>query len=189
MLDFLYSTGWGAFALMLFFHIPFLIVFPYIVYRKCYVNTGPSNTDPRKLSRLEALWLIIAVGLFIAANVYSINYLPMVKTSATEASGAVIQDVDVTARSWSYEISNRQFEVGKPVRFSVKSVDTMHGFTVYHPNGKILFNMMLIPGLEKASSLVYTFTEPGKYKVRCLEYCGIAHHAMQDELTVVKSGS
>ncbi|MCW8905780.1 MAG: hypothetical protein OQL28_00895 [Sedimenticola sp.] len=187
MLDFIYQTGWGAFTLMLLFQLPFLLVFPFIVYRKCFVDPTPSNTGRGKLTRIETVWIFSAVALFVIANVYSISYMPMSKTAATEASGVAIQDVDVTARSWSYEISDREFEVGKPVRFSVKSVDTMHGFTVYHPNGKILFNMMLIPGLEKASSLVYTFTEPGKYKVRCLEYCGIAHHGMQDELTVVKA--
>jgi len=187
MLDFLYQTGWGAFTIMLLFQIPFLLVFPYIVYRKCFVDSTPSNTNPRTITRLETVWIIIAIALFVIVNLYSISYMPMSRTAATVKTAPVIQEVDVTARSWSYDISNRQFEVGTPVRFSVKSVDTMHGFTVYHPNGNILFNMMLIPGLEKASSLVYTFTEPGKYKVRCLEYCGIAHHGMQDELIVVKN--
>jgi cytochrome c oxidase subunit 2 len=60
----------------------------------------------------------------------------------------------------------------------------VHGFAVYHPDGRVLFTMMLIPGMKPAS-LVHTFTEAGEYKVRCLEYCGIAHHAMQDRLVVV----
>lgn len=62
----------------------------------------------------------------------------------------------------------------------------MHSFAVYHPNGRVLFTMMLMPGLSKPTSLIHTFSEPGKYKVRCLEYCGIAHHGMRDELTVVQ---
>ena len=89
----------------------------------------------------------------------------------------------MTAQSWSYDISNREFEVGRPVRFSVKSADTVHGFAVYHPDGRVLFTIMLIPGVGP-SSLIYTFTEPGSYKVRCLEYCGTAHHVMQDHLVV-----
>lgn len=189
MLDFIYQTGWGAFTLMLLFQIPFLLVFPYIVYRKCFADPSPGATEARKMTRTETMWISTVVGLFILVNFLSITYMPMSKTATAEKTAPVIQDVDVTARSWSYEISDREFEVGQPVRFSAKSADTMHGFTVYHPNGKILFTMMLIPGLEKPASLVYTFTEPGKYKVRCLEYCGIAHHGMQDELTVVKKGA
>ncbi len=95
--------------------------------------------------------------------------------------------IDFTAKSWAYDISNRQIETGKPVRFSGRASDTQHGFAVYHPDGRVLFTMLMMPGTTKPTSVVYTFKEPGKYKVRCLEYCGIAHHAMQDELTVVKS--
>jgi len=42
----------------------------------------------------------------------------------------------------------------------------------------------LMPGMEAATTLVHTFKEPGEYKIRCLEYCGIVHHAMQDLLVV-----
>jgi len=33
--------------------------------------------------------------------------------------------------------------------------------------------------------LRYTFTEPGTYRVYCLEYCGLAHHEMAADITVV----
>ena len=33
--------------------------------------------------------------------------------------------------------------------------------------------------------LAYTFTQPGKYRVLCLEYCGLAHHGMMTEFEVV----
>ena len=82
-------------------------------------------------------------------------------------------------------MSTREVEAGRPVRFSGRSSDTMHGFAVYHPNGRLLFTMMLMPGLSKPTSLIHTFEDPGTYKVRCLEYCGIAHHGMRDEITVV----
>ncbi len=186
MLDFLYETGWGAFTVMLLFQVPFLIVFLYVVYRKAFAAPEPSGTKHRKLARLEGLWITAVVVLFILVNVLSIGYMPTVATAQTAKTEQDIQQVDVTARSWSYEISDREFEVGRPVRFSVKSADTMHGFAVYHPDGGILFTMMLIPGMEEPTSLIHTFTEPGEYKVRCLEYCGLAHHAMQDRLIVSK---
>jgi len=186
MFDFLYQSAWGAFTIMLFFQIPFLIVFFYIVYRKSHTDPGPSGMDEKRISRLKGPWIAIVVVLFIVVNVISIQYMPTVYTAQAAASGLDIQNVDVTAQSWSYQISDRQFEVGRPVRFSVKSVDTMHGFAVYHPDGRMLFTMMLMPGMEQ-SSIIHTFTEPGTYKVRCLEYCGIAHHLMKDELIVADS--
>jgi cytochrome c oxidase subunit II len=32
--------------------------------------------------------------------------------------------------------------------------------------------------------LVYTFARPGRYRVLCLEYCGLAHHGMNSEFEV-----
>lgn len=187
MLDFLYQSGWGAFTMMLFFQIPFLIVFFYVVYRKAYAAPLPSGTSETWISRVEVLWITIVLVLFVGVNVISIKYMPTFSTARAAITEQNIQNIDVTAQSWAYQISDRQLEVGRPVRFSVKSTDTVHGFAVYHPDGRILFTMMLIPGVEQ-SSIIHTFTEPGKYKVRCLEYCGIAHHLMQDELIVVTSG-
>ena len=186
MLDFLYGSGWGAFAMMLFFQIPFLIVFVYVVYRKAHGHSGPSDTDPKRMSRLEGLWITIVLVLFVGVNVVSLDYMPTFATARAETTEQDIQDVAVTAQSWAYQISDRELEVGRPVRFSVTSADTVHGFAVYHPNGRLLFTQMLIPGMAP-SSLIHTFTEPGTYTVRCLEYCGIAHHAMRDHLIVTSS--
>ena len=30
----------------------------------------------------------------------------------------------------------------------------------------------------------YTFSEPGTYRILCLEYCGLGHHTMMSRLTV-----
>lgn len=185
MLDFLYATGWGAFVMMLFFLIPFLAVFTYVIYRRGFRYRASSGAEHKKLSRLEVVWIAAALAIFSAVNLASIGYMHTVATARAAMSGRDIQQVDVTAFSWAYQISNRTFEAGRPVRFSGKSADTQHGFAVYHPDGRVLFTMMLIPGLKNPTSLIHTFTEPGKYKVRCLEYCGIAHHAMHDELIVV----
>ncbi len=186
MLEFLYQSGWGAFSAMLFLQVPFLVVFLYIVYRKGFVDPEPSGTDPRKLSRADGIWMTVVIILFLGFNIVSIQYMPPISSSQAAATHQNIQDVEVTAQSWSYELSAQEFEVGRPVRFSAKSADTMHSFAVYHPDGRLLFTMMLMPGLETPASLIHTFTEPGTYKVRCLEYCGAAHHEMQDELIVTQ---
>ena len=187
MLDFLYQDSWGAFSVMLFFQIPFLVVFLYIVYRKSFVEPEPSATDQRKLSRLDGLWIALVVILFVGFNFLSLDYMPPISSAQSAATHKNIQDVEVKAESWSFELSAEKFEVGRPVRFSAKSADTMHSFALYPPDGRLLFTMMLMPGLETPASLIHTFTEPGTYKIRCLEYCGAAHHEMSDELVVTES--
>jgi cytochrome c oxidase subunit 2 len=186
MLDLLF-TGWGAFWMTLFMLVPFAIMFFYVVYRKSVVDPGPGRTEAAKMSRIEGYWLTFVFIVFVAVNLGSLKYMPTIASAHAATTRTDIQQIDLSAKSWTYEMSGREVEVGRPVRFSGRSEDTMHGFAVYHPDGRMLFTMMLMPGLSKPTSLVHTFKEPGKYKVRCLEYCGIAHHGMRDELTVVQS--
>lgn len=150
------------------------------------VDTGPTSLQPSEFVPLEGIWLTFAFIFFLMVNLASLKFIPWATASAVINTEPEVQ-IDFTAKSWAYDISNRQIEVGKPVRFSGRSTDTQHGFAIYHPDGRVLFTMLMMPNTTKPTTATYTFTEPGKYKVRCLEYCGIAHHAMQDELTVVKS--
>ncbi len=183
MIDFLYTNGWGAFIVMLLLQIPFLIVFFSVVNKKAFVDSEPSRTEPGKYSFARYSWLVIVVVAFFAINITSIKYMPTIIDA--NAASEDVTEVNVKARSWLYEISNKTYKVGETVRFIAESVDTVHSFAVYHPNGKLLFTMMLVPGAGTQSALTHTFTEPGEYKVRCLEYCGVAHHAMKNTLTVV----
>lgn len=184
MLDFLFS-GWGAFWMTLFMLVPFAAVFAYVIRRKSVVDPTPEATARAKISRFEVGWLALVLVVFVGVNLASLNYMPTLATAHAATTRTDIQNVDLSARSWAYEMSSRRVEAGRPVRFSGRSNDTMHGFAVYHPDGRMLFTMMLMPGLAKPTSLIYTFKDAGTYKVRCLEYCGVAHHAMHDEIVVV----
>lgn len=186
MLDFLF-TGWGAFWMTLFMLVPFALMFYFVLHRKSVVDPGPSTTPRSKLSQLEGVWLTVVFVVFVGVNLASLKFMPTIAAAHAATSGVPVLDIELTAQSWAYDISKREIEAGSTVRFSGRSSDTQHGFAVYHPDGRLLFTMILMPGLSKPTQVVHTFKDPGKYKVRCLEYCGIAHHAMQDELTVVAS--
>ncbi|MDH3740204.1 MAG: hypothetical protein OER56_01285 [Hyphomicrobiales bacterium] len=188
MLEFIYLSGWGAFALLLSFQLPFMFFFLHLIYKKTYVDSAPSDTSDEKITKFKNIWMTVVVVLFVAVNLMSIQYMPAVSSARAVASGQDVMEVDVTAASWSYEMSTREFVAGKPIRFTAKSTDTVHGFAIYSPDGDVLFTMMLVPGVT-ASSLIYTFKEPGTYKIRCLEYCGAAHHEMSDEIIVKASTS
>ncbi len=188
MLDFLYGSGWGAFTILLLFQVPFLLVFLYVVFWKAYFDPNPSGTDERTAARLKGTWLTVVIALFLIVNIASIQYIPAITTANAAASGKDIIDVDVAAVSWSFDISQQEFETGQSVRFTAESTDTVHGFAIYHPSGGVVFTMMLVPGVGP-SSLIHTFDEPGTYKVRCLEYCGMAHQEMSDEIIVTEKQS
>lgn len=180
MFDFIYQTGWGAFFVLLFFQLPFMVGFLLIVRRGL---KGAAAASEQGISRVKTVWMSVVIALFLLINVASIPYIPAISTARTVASDSDIVDASITAQSWYYDISQQEFTAGQAVRFTAHSTDTVHGFAVYDPRGNVAFTMMLIPGV-KPSSLVYRFTEPGTYKIRCLEYCGISHHEMSDDIIV-----
>ncbi len=93
------------------------------------------------------------------------------------------QVINVVGHQWSWELSATQIEAGVPVEFRVTSADVNHGFAIYAPDGRIVTQTQAMPGYT--NKILYTFDKPGKYMIRCLEYCGLGHTAMFSELDVV----
>ncbi|HEX5339407.1 MAG TPA: cytochrome oxidase [Gammaproteobacteria bacterium] len=93
------------------------------------------------------------------------------------------QIVNVVGHQWSWEMSTNQITAGVPIEFDVTSADVNHGFALYAPDGRIVVQTQAMPGYT--NKILYTFDQPGTYMVRCLEYCGLAHHVMETQLSVV----
>ena len=188
MLEFIYQSGWGAFTIMLVFQLPFIIGFFYIIYNRSRPNLQLADVSERNISNAKTAWITLVVVMFVVINLASIKYFPAVYTAKAAATQENVVEVSVKAESWSYEFSEQEFSVGQAIRFTANAVDTVHGFGLYHPDGRVIFTMMLVPGVGP-SSLIHIFKDPGTYKVRCLEYCGAAHHDMSDEIIVTQSSS
>jgi cytochrome c oxidase subunit 2 len=76
---------------------------------------------------------------------------------------------------------------GAPVAFHVTSADVNHAFGLYDTDMRLVAQTQAMP--EYTNILYHTFTEPGTYKVLCLEYCGLSHHGMAAEITVTPPAS
>ncbi len=72
--------------------------------------------------------------------------------------------------------------VGALVEFRVTSLDVTHNFALYDPDHVIVAQTQAMPGY--VNRLRVRLAVPGVFRVLCLEYCGLAHHAMQSTLTV-----
>ncbi|MGH8041816.1 MAG: cytochrome oxidase [Rudaea sp.] len=93
------------------------------------------------------------------------------------------QVVNVVGQQWSWQIEPGTVQAGSPVEFRVTSKDVNHDFAIYAPDGRIATQTQAMPGFTNI--IVHTFTQPGTYKVMCLEYCGLGHAPMTSEFTVV----
>jgi cytochrome c oxidase subunit 2 len=133
-----------------------------------------------KASRTRGVvfWALVLVSIAIIA--VSLGHLPY----AARAGGAdAVQVIRASGHQWRWELSQTEVVTGKPVEFHVTGADVNHGFGIYDPQLRLVAQTQAMPGYTNV--LRHTFAQPGTYRILCLEYCGLAHHAMMAELTVL----
>ena len=126
--------------------------------------------------RRGLFWFLAALGIVVT----SASLRPWPHSATAGGSDTVL---NVTGSMWSWDIDKKTVPAGTPIFFRVTSNDVNHGFAIANAAGTILFQTQGMPGY--INHVQHTFTEPGNYQVLCLEYCGLAHHSMRDEIKVV----
>jgi cytochrome c oxidase subunit 2 len=155
-----------------------LVVFALVV--RSTRGERATGADVGRLERAERGWLwFILVGLFalFAVTILDVPWRADAKANRLE--------VYVSAHQfyWSFEPAG-PFPTGRQIEFVLTSTDVNHGFGVYGPNGAFDFQAQVVP--QATVKLRHTFETPGRYLVRCLEYCGLDHHRMIGGFTVVR---
>ena len=90
--------------------------------------------------------------------------------------------VKVTGGQFFWSLVPDRVTVGTRVRFDVTAVDVNHGFGVYDPQGRLLGSVQAMPGYHNKLDL--TLGDAGRYVIRCMEFCGLNHAAMEAFFTV-----
>jgi cytochrome c oxidase subunit 2 len=129
---------------------------------------------------LRKRWLAFLAGLGVVWVGVSLFALPY---PSGAAGGRAVVVVKGGQFFWSF--SPPSVPVGSRVRFEVTSVDVNHGFGLYDPRGHLVGSVQAMPGYVNRLDL--TLSEPGVYRVRCLEYCGLNHATMEANFLVSRS--
>jgi cytochrome c oxidase subunit 2 len=126
---------------------------------------------------LRKRWLafLVAVGVLV----FGISLFDLPYPSGASSGRTVVQ---VTAGQFFWTFAPASVPAGTRVRFDVTSVDVNHGMGLYDPHGHLVGSVQAMPGYHNRLDL--TLTEPGRYEVRCFEYCGINHATMFGAFTV-----
>jgi len=130
---------------------------------------------PAYRARAWLFTLAIAAGAVI-------SFLTLVPWPHDAGAADVTRHIDVTGQQWAWQLSDDKAQVGDVVEFRVTSLDVNHGFALYDTRDHIVAQVQAMPGY--VNKVRYRFTEPGKYRVLCMEYCGLAHHGMVAEIDV-----
>ena len=126
-------------------------------------------------------WFFLAlIVLIVGVTAATLARFPIPNQHAPPQAPQVVK---VVGHQWAWELSPGPIKAGVPVEFQVTSADVNHGFGIYDRSGRMLAQTQAMPGVT--NRLVYTFTQPGRYRVLCLEYCGLVHHGMSLEFDVL----
>lgn len=146
-----------------------------------FIRSGESDVSSAEVARKDysyrgkMFWMLIVAGVGITLS----TLMPW-PHAATKAQSRVVQ---VDAYQWYWKLSDSEFRVGEPLTFQVTSHDVNHGFGIYDANMAMLAQIQAMPGYS--NKLHYSFDKPGKYKILCMEFCGVAHHDMQATINVL----
>ncbi|QKK02267.1 MAG: hypothetical protein HND55_06125 [Pseudomonadota bacterium] len=146
-------------------------------------STQPADSDAvkKRLYGIRPWWFVLLVGIIIVALSITLGRLPYADTHARAAT-APDMTVEVTGYQWYWIVSESTLPVGTDIAFQVRAEDVNHSFALYDDNDQLLVQTQAMPGYTNI--VRHTFEQPGTYRIMCLEYCGLAHHAMVTELTV-----
>ena len=140
---------------------------------------SPGNAEDIAASgsrwRRTTFWGLVV--LFVPLIAFSLTKTPY---GGETAPAAVI--VQATGHQWAWEVAPSSVPAGQPVEIRVTGADVNHGFGVYDTHDRLVTQTQAMPGFTNV--IRYTFSEPGTYRILCLEYCGLGHHTMTSTLTV-----
>lgn len=140
------------------------------------VRSGDEDPGERGVDR----WFVIGGGVVLPLVVLSVLMgFNMSVLVAQPASGEI--RVDVVGHQYWWELRYDDFTtanelhipVDRRVELHLTSRDVIHAFWVPRLGGK----RDLVPGRE--NTLVIEADEPGTYRGRCAEYCGLQHGRMR----------
>lgn len=127
-------------------------------------------------------WRVGAIVVLAVAGVV-LAFATLVPWPHSPQAGPVGEiTVNVRGYQWYWELDRDTVPAGTTVTFLANTADATHGFGVADPQGRLLFQVQVIPGY--VTRVDWTFDLPGTYRIVCLEYCGIAHHEMLAEFSV-----
>jgi len=137
--------------------------------------------------RLQMTWVVVSVVLVSFLFGYGLYFLDQVDAAPT---GNVL-NVNVTGEQWLWNYSYPQYNdvsgttlelpVGRPVIFTIHSIDVQHSFWV----PSLGIKQDAVPG--ETTHISATPSVIGDYVVRCAELCGIYHAYMETPVHVVSA--
>lgn len=139
----------------------------------CYARGLTSERHASWMAKMPFYgWIGFLVAVSIALHVLTAWQVPWVEWELTRSHMNPDREVAVNVKDHQFNLPANGIRIrrGEMVRFRVRSEDLTYGFGVFRENGRMEFQMQVVP--EHDNDIVWAFSEPGLYSVRSTEYAG-----------------
>ena len=174
-------TGTGTLIAILYAAVTIVgVTIVLIVFRSTRVGFHVRTTGRETLERREGIWGIVVLTILIVllgATIFSVPYF----STANEPGD---QQLHITGRQFAWTIDPPRIRAGKPTHVEVDAVDVNHAVGLYDPHHTLIKQVNVLPGVTQDFNI--TLNDPGTYTIRCLEFCGVDHHLMENKLEVTR---
>ncbi len=138
---------------------------------------GGGEAPIASMHRAEPWWAVFALVVVTVLFFGTLAGVPWLNRAKADAT------VNVKALQFVFVMQPATVKAGN-VDFKVTSDDVSHGFGLFDPDGKMVSQIQVVPGVT--STLSTKLTKTGKYKILCFEYCGVGHAQMIGQFEVTK---
>lgn len=130
------------------------------------------------MDRAEKVWLGVLLSVAILANVLTLSPLVPWQRWLLWSRPSPSRSYTIEIQDYRFRLPPQGIEVraGEFVEFVATSGDVTYGFGVFRPDGRMVFQMQVLPGYR--NRIVWRFDEPGWYDIRSTEYSGPRHSSM-----------
>jgi cytochrome c oxidase subunit 2 len=177
---------WLTLAGIIALSIACVIVFFSIKYRQGSAADRDLAAGPgqeRRQRRIELAWTLTPLAIFLAMFVWAAR---LYYEHANAPDDAL--EIYVVGQQWMWilqhaggqrEIDELHIPAGRPVKLVMTSQDVIHDFSL----PVLRIKQDVLPG--RYTSLWFTATKPGDYRIFCSQYCGTDHSRMIGRVVVL----
>jgi cytochrome c oxidase subunit 2 len=152
-----------------------------VIFRSTRVGFRVRAAGRPALERRESLWGVAVVAFLVVVLGGTIFQIPYWEDNSDAKTP---QHMSIVGRQFAWTIDPPRLRRGLKTRVEVRAADVNHALGVYDPDDVLVKQVNVLPGTTQ--DFVITFKKVGVYKLSCLEFCGVDHHLMTNDLEVTR---
>jgi len=147
-------------------------------------STGDPVAHEKTMHRIEIVWMVVPLAIFLAMFAWS----AMVFYNSVKVPKDALP-IYVVAKQWMWhaehpagerEIDELHVPIGRAVELIMTSQDVIHSLSI--PGFRV--KQDVLPG--RYTTLWFTATRPGEYRLFCTQFCGASHSQMVGRVVVME---